>query len=128
MIGHTPQVALFDQLYEFYVDGTECLRFSPTIKPYFCDDIIDKNGPFMQEINSTLNELHFKNKLLTIQDVLLRSNLTSGKDVGMLNEPNRTISQRKNDKISTIDCTINNSLTNALYWNESTKNCRKDYE
>lgn len=84
MIGHTPQVALFDQLYEFYVDGIECLRFSLTIKPYFCDDIIDKNVPFMQEINSTLNELHFKNKLLTIQDVLLRSNLTSGKDVGML--------------------------------------------
>lgn len=71
VIGLT-QVALFNQLYEFYVDGIECLRFSPTIKPYFCDDIIDKNVPFMQEINSTLNELHFKNQLLTIQDVLLQ--------------------------------------------------------
>lgn len=48
VIGLT-QVALFNQLYEFYVDGIECLRFSLTIKPYFCDDIIDKNVPFMQE-------------------------------------------------------------------------------
>lgn len=71
VIGLT-QVALFNQLYEFYVDGIECLRFSLTIKPYFCDDIIDKNVPFMQEINSTLNEVHFKNQLLTIQDVLLQ--------------------------------------------------------
>lgn len=48
VIGLT-QVALLNQLYEFYVDGIECLRFSLTIKPYFCDDIIDKNVPFVQE-------------------------------------------------------------------------------
>lgn len=71
VIGLT-QVALFNQVYEFYVDGIECLRFSLPIKPYFCDDIIDKNVPLMQEINSTLNEVHFKNQLLTIQDVLLQ--------------------------------------------------------
>lgn len=84
MIGHTPQVALFDQLYEFYVDGIECLRFSPTIKPYFCDDTIDKNVPFMQEINSTLNEIHFINELLIIQNVWFEDTLPSGKEFGML--------------------------------------------
>ncbi|XP_052696621.1 uncharacterized protein LOC128175210 [Crassostrea angulata] len=67
--GHA-QAALFDQLYDFYANGIECLCLSPTIKLYFNDAIINKNLPFMQETSRYLNDVHVLEELQTIGKIV----------------------------------------------------------
>lgn len=67
--GHA-QAALFDQLYDFYANGIECLCLSPTIKLYFNDAIINKYLPFMQETSRYLNDVHVLEELQTIGKIV----------------------------------------------------------
>lgn len=67
--GHA-QAALFDQLYDFYASGIECLCLSPTIKSYFSDAIINKNLQLMPKKIRFQNDDHVLNELETIQKIL----------------------------------------------------------
>lgn len=66
------QAALFDQLYEFYANGIECLCLSPTlVQLCFSDAIINKNLPSMQETSIYLKDVHVLEELQTIGKILL---------------------------------------------------------
>lgn len=81
--GHA-QAALFDQLYDFYANGIECLCLSPTIKPYFSDAIINKNLPFMQETSRYQNDVHVVQELQTIKKILLPFNVKNLEEAAVL--------------------------------------------